>query len=63
LLQLEEKYLERRRERTKNLENPFRQKTQRRTILGALMKARVLAADKTISKKLKQKTARKELAV
>lgn len=63
LRRLEEKYLDRRQEITKNLENPFRQKTQRKTVLGALIKVGALAADKAISRKLKQRTARKKLEV
>lgn len=63
LEELEEKYLSKQRERTKNLENPFRQKVKRKTATGALLKAGLVALDKTISKKLKQRTAKKELEI
>ena len=60
---LEEKYLAKQREITKNLENPFRQKTQRKTLGGTLLKVGLIALDKKISKKLKQRTAKKSLSV
>lgn len=62
---LEEKHLDRQREITKNLENPFRKKVKNhyKTIGGALLKAGITKLDKAISKKLKQRTAKKRLAV
>lgn len=65
LNQLENKYLAKQREMTKNLENPFRQKAAaaRRTLLGETLKAGAIALDKKISKKLKQRTAKKVLDV
>lgn len=63
LEQLEEKYLARQKEHVKNLENPFRQKVHQKTLLGQVLKDGALALDKVISKKIKQRTARKELSV
>ncbi len=60
---LEEKDLAKQKEITKNLENPFRQKTQRKTLGGTLLKVGLIALDKKISKKLKQRTAKKSLSV
>ena len=64
LEQLEEKYLDRQKERTKNMENPFRKKfkNNQKTVLGALLKAGAAQLDKTISRKLKQRTAKKHLS-
>lgn len=61
---LEEKYLNRQRERTKNLENPWRKrvKDHQKTVLNTLIKVGVKELDKTISRKLKQKTAKRRLA-
>lgn len=62
---MEEQYLERQREHTKNLENPFRAKINNhgKTVLGELLKVGVKQLDSHISKKLKQRTAKKELLV
>lgn len=57
---LEEKYLAKQREITKNLENPFRRKAQRKTLLGTVLKAGVIQLDKTISRKIKQSSAKKQ---
>lgn len=64
LEELEERYLAKQRERTKNLENPFRKKVKdhNKTILGELLKVGVKSLDKKISKKLKQRTAKKHLS-
>jgi uncharacterized protein YerC len=63
LEKLEKKYLERQREHTKNLENPFRKKLERKTLLGQSLKAGVIALDKAISRKIKEKTAAKSLTI
>lgn len=63
LEELEEKYLERQKEITKNLENSFHRKLRRPTLGGALLKAGILALDKKITKTLKQKTAKTQLPV
>lgn len=57
---LEDKYLRKQREITKNLENPFRKKAQRKTLLGVALKAGVLQLDKVISRKIKQSTVKKQ---
>ena len=62
LAKLEEKYFQRQREKTKNLENPFRRKTQRKTVLGELIKAGVKELDRTVSRNLKRRTAKKSLS-
>jgi TrpR-related protein YerC/YecD len=63
LEQLEEKYLAKQREHTKNLENPFRKKIKDhgKTVLGELLKGGIKELDKTILKKLKQRTAKRAL--
>jgi len=61
LEEIEEKYSTKERERTRNLENPFRQKLQRKTLGGALLKAGVNKLDTLISRKLKQRTVQKLL--
>jgi TrpR-related protein YerC/YecD len=58
---LEEKFLAQQRERTKNLENPFRAKVKRKTLGGALAKVGVEWADRAIINKLKERSARKSL--
>lgn len=65
LEQMEEKYLDRQKERTKNLENPLRKKIRdhHKTVLGELLKGGIKELDKTISRKLKQRTAKKQLLV
>ncbi len=65
LLRIEDKKIEAQRERTKNLENAFRQKVKSRhkTLLGAVLQAGVYAADKAISKKIKQKSAKQILEI
>jgi uncharacterized protein YerC len=63
LEKLEEKYLAKNKEYTKNLENPFRQKLHQKTVLGQVLKAGAITLDKAITKKIKQRTARKELTV
>jgi len=60
---LEAKYLDKHQKITKNLENPFRQKAKRKTLGGALLKAGIMALDKRISKKLKDKTAKDMLEI
>ena len=60
---IEEKYLNIQREKTKNLENPFRQKAKRTSLGLELLKVGVKELDKTISRKLKQRTAGKDLLV
>ncbi len=61
LNQIEEKYQKRQRERTKNLENAFRKKTQRKTLGGALLKLGAQALDKKISEVIKSRSAKKRL--
>ena len=63
LEQLEEKFLAKQREQTKNLENPFRQKIvgHSKTVLGELLKGGVKELDKAVSFKLKPRTAKKTL--
>jgi uncharacterized protein YerC len=65
LSRLEEKYLAKQKEIRKNTENPFRQKVinRQKTVLGEVLKGGLSVLDKTISKKLKQRTARKTLEV
>jgi len=65
LTQIEKRYLDKQREKTKNLENPFRAKVQmhRRTALGGIIKAGIKELDKKISKSIKQKTAKKYLKI
>ncbi len=58
---LGEKYWTRKREKTKNLENPFRQKLQRKTLLGTALKVGAREVDRVISRKFKQATAKKQL--
>lgn len=59
--QLEEKYLKKQKTRTNNLANPFLKKAKdnQKTVLGTLLKAGAVELDKTISRKLKQRTAKK----
>jgi uncharacterized protein YerC len=63
LNELEAKYEQKQRERAKNLENPFRLKVKQhnKTLLGEAIKVGVKELDKVISKKLKQRTAKKDL--
>ncbi len=65
LRELEEKYFIKQKEITKNLESPFRSKvtTHQRTVLGTVLKAGVNILDEAISKKIKQRTARKNLKI
>lgn len=63
LLSLENKLLEKQKEYQKNLENPFRRKTQRRTVIGALLKIGAQSLDKKLSKTLKQRTAKDNLEI
>lgn len=63
LSNLEEKYLKRRQGMTRNLENPFIRKAKRKTLGGALLKAGVKALDKSISRGLRKRSARKKLVV
>ena len=58
---LEEKYLKKQKEITKNLENPFRRKLKRNTLLGTALVAGAKALDKKISQSIKNKTASKLL--
>jgi uncharacterized protein YerC len=58
---LEEKYIKQQREITKNLENPFRKKTQRKTLLGEVIKAGISALDKKIIQTQKHNSAKKVL--
>jgi len=60
LNKLEEKFLAKQREATKNLENPFRKKAQRKTLFGVALKAGAVKLDRIISKKIKQSTAKKQ---
>ena len=60
---IEEKHLSRQIERTKNLENPFRQKINRKTLGGSLIKAGLSALDKKITKSIKQNSAKKLLEI
>ena len=61
LTKMEEKHLAMQKERTTNLETPFRQKTKRKTVLGALLKAGLVMADKKITKTIKDNSAQHEL--
>lgn len=65
LQKLEEKYLQKQKDTTKNMSNPFRQKVlnRQKTVLGELVKGGIKELDKTISRKLKQRTAKKTLSV
>ena len=58
---LEKKYLKKQREITKALENPFRAKLKRKTLLGVALSAGVKALDKKISRSIKNKTTVKLL--
>jgi hypothetical protein len=64
LKQVEEKHLAKQREATKNLANPFRgkMKNNQKTGFGTLLKVGAISLDKAISKKLKQRTAKKHLS-
>jgi TrpR-related protein YerC/YecD len=63
LNKLEEKILANQQERTRNLENPFRKKAQRKTVLGELVKTGLKTAKKAISRKIKHNSAKKYLPV
>ncbi len=65
LEKLEEKYLQKQREITKNLENPFRAKVKNhgKTVLGEVLRGGVKKLDKMISTKLKQRTAKTSLPI
>ena len=65
LNELENKYLKLQQEKTKNLQNPFRQrmKNYQKTVLGETLKAGAIALDRTISKTLKRRTAEKKLEI
>lgn len=63
LTELEKKYLQRQRERTKNLENPFRSRLRRSSLGGALLKAGLKLADQAIIRKAREHSARKSLNV
>lgn len=63
LNKLEEKYVNKQREITKNLENPFRKKTQRKTLLGEVIKAGLSALDKKIILTQKHGSAKKNMPV
>ena len=62
---LEGEHFERQREVAKNLENPFRKrvKDRNKTVLGALLKVGIYSADRAISRKLKQRSAKKVLEI
>ena len=60
---MENKKLEKQREYQKNLENPFRHKVNRKTVLGQLIKAGAVAADKKMSRFLKTRSAKKQLTI
>ncbi len=60
---IEDAYWKKQKEITKNLENPFRKKAQRKTVGGALLKAGAIALDKVIVKKIKEKSAKKYLDI
>jgi uncharacterized protein YerC len=59
----EEKYLKKRQEEQKNLENPFRKKVQDhgKTVLGAALKAGIVKLDKSISQAIKKKSIKEKL--
>lgn len=63
LAQLEGKYLERHKEIVKNMANPFHRKFQyqQKTVLGESLKVGAIALGKSIDRKRKQRTARKQL--
>jgi uncharacterized protein YerC len=63
LLYMENKLLKEQREHQKNLENPFRRKAQRHTVLGEGVKAGIRTLDKFVSKKLKERTAKRTLTI
>lgn len=65
LRKIEDGYLKNQKEKTKNLENPFRAKVRGhfKTVLGEGIKAGIISLDKTISKKIKQSSAKKQLPV
>lgn len=60
---LEKRYLSNQREYQKDLENHFRKKTKRRTLLGESLKVGIKVLDTALSKKFKHKTANKSLIV
>jgi len=60
---LEKKYFRKQRERTKNLENPFRLKARRKTVGGAMLKAGLKVLDKAIIKRSSKKSAAKKLKI
>ena len=59
---LDESYRNQEKERQKNMENPFRRKTHRKTVLGQVVKAGVIALDRAVTKRVKQKTAQNILS-
>jgi hypothetical protein len=62
---LENKYWQKQKEITSNMENPFlaKVKARHKTLGGALLKAGLLAADKAITKKLKHNSAKRKLNI
>lgn len=63
LSEMEEGRRKKQKEYSDNLSNPFRLKAKRKTLGGALLKAGILALDKTISKKIKRQSVKKQLLV
>lgn len=61
LTDLEEKYLKRQKDITRNLENPFLASLRRRTLGGALLKAGLNLADQAIIRRVRERSAKKKL--
>ncbi len=60
---LEEKYYKKQKDKTKNLENPFRLKAKRKTAGGAMLKAGLKVLDQAIIKRSRRKSALKKLKI
>lgn len=63
LKKLQENIQKQQDERIKNLENPFRRKVFRRTVLGTVIKVGLHKIDRTLSKRSKNQSAKKNLPV
>ncbi len=60
---IEDKQLAKQRGYQKDLENHFRQKVGRKTVLGELLKVGVKALDVKISRTMKQKSAKRQIII
>lgn len=61
LEEIEDKILKRQREITKNLENPFRARTKRQSLTGALLKGGLKLADQALMNRARKRSASKTL--